>query len=215
MKTVFTVLGLVVVAFAARLIAQACCGDPAAAAPAATPDETPILSATAREFLANEPIISFPVDEFLEQNMQAALQARRERFAALSIKLRQEAMQYKGIKVRSEPGVRNVAAIEGAFVQQDPIPAERLEYFKPYLTKPDMIIHVGWHGVFLKETQDDQGSLVEVKIVPIFVGARGPFGMIKDHCIETWRYSPDGTLTFVKLVPGAKDKVARGAISYW
>ncbi|MEX0714136.1 MAG: hypothetical protein WD278_17510 [Pirellulales bacterium] len=179
-----------------------------AEAPAQAPAEArATLSPAAIEYLTfQEPIIT-------EENMETVLQQRRERLAAVRIKLRQEALQYKGIKVRSEPGVQNVAAIEGAFVGQDPLPPERLQYFNRYLTKRDRIIHVGWHGVFLKETQDDQGSLVEVKIKPVFVSARGGFGMITDHCIETWRYEAGGKLTFVKLVPGAK-KPGRGLILY-
>lgn len=210
MKTAFAILCLPIVAFSARLIAEACCGD----APAATSAETAIISATALEYLRNEPkFISFPVDEFSEKNWQEALQKKRERLEAVRIKLRGEAQQYKGIKVRSEPGVQNVAAIEGAFVGQDPLPPERLEYFNWCLTRRDLVLHVGWHGVFLKETQDNEGSLVEVKIVPIFVGAKGsPRGKINDHCIETWRYSPDGTLTFVKLVPG--ENTIRGLFGY-
>jgi hypothetical protein len=182
-------LGLAMLAVIAYLVADAC-----------------------RARTGASPVISFEVDEFIELKKAVIGQQLEERAQARYAEARREAERYKGIKVRSEPGVQNVAAIEGAFVRQDPNPAERLEYFNRYLTKRDRIIHVGWHGVFLKETQDDQGSLVEVKIVPIFVSTRGGFGMIRDHCVETWRYSPDGKLTFVKLVPG--ENTRRGVIAY-
>lgn len=118
-----------------------------------------------------------------------AIQARRFRYRGTEIKPALQA---------TEEDLRLQKQICSAFAIQDPCPSDRRTTFD-WCFSEARVNAVGWYGLIKRAWRTEDYWLVEVQVSPRLAGF-GAVTFTPDYCIETWKYTSDGKLTYVRGV---------------
>lgn len=126
-----------------------------------------------------------------------------EQLKAEMLAVRAEQLSYRGTEIK--PSLQATGEdltlqkqIAAAFANGDPVPTDRKNTFDWCNSFSNLKV-IGWQGVIRRASRATDGWLIEVQVSPRLAGI-GATTSTTDYCIETWKYSDEGKLDYVKGV---------------